>query len=84
MSEIKRYYQNGQGEMVHHTDGYYVTYKDHVSEVERLKKENNIMKLALGVIRDWPFDIMGDCVAEAKAKAAYALQMVAIKKEAGE
>ncbi|MBE3064090.1 MAG: hypothetical protein IMZ69_03620 [Spirochaetes bacterium] len=38
----------------------------------RAKVENERLRAALARIAEWPYDIMGDCVAQAKAEAALA------------
>jgi hypothetical protein len=43
-----------------------------LSEVKRLRAENEQMRTALRRVAVWPYDIMGDCVAEAKHETAEA------------
>lgn len=43
-----------------------------LDELARLRADNITMRTALNRIAEWPYDIMGDCVAEAKREAAEA------------
>ena len=48
--------------------------RDAVADQHRAKAANERLRVALERIRQWDFDIAGDCVADAQAVAAAALK----------
>jgi hypothetical protein len=54
------------------------------AEVEKLRAENERFRIALEHIKDWPYDIMGDCVYDARKEAAEALGLFRDRLKEGE
>lgn len=54
---------------------------DYFSTIAALKTEVERLREALKRIRDWPYDIMGDCVYDARKEAQAALKEAANGKE---